>query len=137
MQLHAYLFQQWFAEAEAECVLVEHGTCHEGANTVQQLFVLLYHKSRQNGREVLGENGARLKTAVGTGKRKEDKIRGGSENADLLFDIMVSCYCTVSWGGGVVGVGRRYSVVFMSCVVPQVLKLSSASWPILGLTRFI
>ena len=69
-EVHTYLFKQWLAEAQTECVLMEHSTCHEGAHTVQQLLVFLQHKPWQVGREILGENGARLKTAEDRNKER-------------------------------------------------------------------
>ena len=70
VKLHTYLFKQRFAEAQTERVLMEHGTCHEGAHTAQQLLVFLQHKPWQVGREILGKNRARLKTVEDRNKER-------------------------------------------------------------------
>ena len=88
-ELHIYLFKQRFAEAETECVLVEDGTCHEGAHAAQQLLVFLQHKPWQGKREILGENGARLKTAEDRNKERR-QVWWGREYFTYLC-ITVSC----------------------------------------------
>ena len=69
-ELYTYLFKQWFGEAETERILMEDGTCHEGAHTAQQLPVFLQHKPWQVRGEILGENGARLKTVEDRNKER-------------------------------------------------------------------
>ena len=87
-----YLFEQGFGEAEAKRVLVEDGARHEGAHIVQQLLVFLQHKPWQGRGEILGENGARLKTA-GDRNKERRQVWWGREYLTYLgitLHILVS-----------------------------------------------
>ena len=120
MNWDIYLFEQGFGEAEAERVLVKDGTRHEGAHTVQQLLVFLQHKPWQGGREILGENGARLKTA-GDRNKERRQVWWGREY--LIYDILVShavsCYVN-GFSMGHLVVNKASGFIVMSRVTNKI-----------------